>query len=283
MRFRSKKADKLIDKKFPVLDKGHVILVDYLGSDQRIVDAARVSYSSGKKKRDTVGLINYLMRNEHTSPFEQVNFTFMIKCPLFVARQIFRSRTFRYNEVSGRYSEMPQDMYLPEVTRLQKQGLINKQGSSGSLPKVTQERLRNGLKTDQSYVYGSYQNYLKEGLSRELSRINLPLSLYTEFYMNADLRNLFNFLKLRLDSHAQKEIQEYGKVIRDIVKAVVPIAYGAFEDNVLNSVKFSGKELEILKKYINYDALDVVGEKGKSIVKDKNSIKIAKTLRAKLK
>lgn len=250
-RFSVPEADAILDVVFPVLDKGHVILVDYCGNDQRIVDSARVSYSSGKKLRDNIGLINYLMKNDHTSPFEQVSFTFMFKMPVFVCRQFFRHRMFKFNEVSGRYSEMKDEMYVPAQKRIQKQSRANKQGSDGILEGNIQAKIQHQMQADQIFVFGSYKEYLDRDVAKELARINLPLSLYTELYCTADLRNLFNFLKLRLDAHAQWEIQQYGLVMADIVKKACPIAYQAFEDHILNSVKISYEEVKIMKLFFN--------------------------------
>lgn len=241
-------AEEILDKEYKVLNHGFVRLVDYMGGDARIVQSARVSYGAGTKTvRDDTRLINYLMRNDHSSPFEQVIFTFHVKMPIFVARQWVRHRTARMNEISGRYSVMTDDFYLPE--RIPIQSTDNKQGSSvESLPQDLAKELLELMSEDQRKVYEHYQEMIEKGVSREIARINLPLSLYTEVYWQIDLRNLFHFLKLRLDSHAQYEIRCYAEVMAEMVKKVAPIAWNAFEEHVLYAKTFSKSELEKLEK-----------------------------------
>ena len=225
-------AEEILDKEFPVLDHGFVRLVDYLGSDQRIVQSARVSYGEGTKTyRQDKGLINYLMRNDHTSPFEQVVFTFHVKMPIFVARQWTRHRTARMNEISGRYSVMKDEVYLPD-------------------PEMA-ERIQSIMKEDTERAFSSYHEMLDMGIAREISRIDLPLSIYTEFYWEIDLHNLFHFLKLRLDGHAQYEIRQYGIVMLEIVRKVCPIATEAFENHKLSGRSFSGREVEAIKAMLD--------------------------------
>lgn len=239
-----KEAEEILDKEYPVLNKGFVRLVDYMGGDARIVQSARVSYGAGTKTvRDDTRLINYLLKNDHTSPFEQVIFTFHVKMPIFVARQWVRHRTARMNEISGRYSVMTDEFYIPG--RLPLQATDNKQGSSDEcLPKELTQELLQVMEEDQHGLYENYKRLIEEGVSREIARINLPLALYTEMYWQIDLHNLFHFLKLRLDRHAQYEIRCYAEVIADIVKKVVPIAWSAFEEHVLYAKTFSRSELE---------------------------------------
>ncbi|MEN6371633.1 MAG: FAD-dependent thymidylate synthase [Armatimonadota bacterium] len=240
-------AEEILDKEYKVLNHGFVRLVDYMGGDARIVQSARVSYGAGTKTvRDDTRLINYLMRNDHSSPFEQVVFTFHIKMPIFVARQWVRHRTARMNEISGRYSVMTDECYLPERMPLQRTD--NKQGSSEEslAPDMSKEYL-DLMEEDQKKVYEHYQSMIEKGVSREIARINLPLSLYTEVYWQMDLRNLFHFLKLRLDDHAQYEIRCYAEVIAEMVKKVAPIAWSAFEEYVLYAKTFSRSELEKMK------------------------------------
>ncbi|MGI6466815.1 MAG: FAD-dependent thymidylate synthase [Sphaerochaetaceae bacterium] len=254
-------AEAILDKEFKVLDHGFVRLVDYLGSDSRIVQAARVSYGEGTKTyRQDRGLINYLMRNDHTSPFEQVNFTFHVKMPIFVARQWIRHRTARINEISGRYSIMNDEAYVPEIQYINTQSDDNKQGRNEESvdPKVQKEVLEL-LQNDQKHAFDTYHKLLDLDIARELARINLPLSLYTEFYWQMDLHNLFHFLKLRMDAHAQYEIRAYGEVIFDIVKKVAPLAAEAFENLVLNGRRFSAKEIEAIKENLNFDNIDLKG------------------------
>ena len=246
-------AEAILDKTFPVLDKGFVRLVDYMGSDSRIVQAARVSYGDGTKTvREDRGLINYLLRNEHTSPFEQVVLTFHVKLPIFVARQWIRHRTARLNEISGRYSVMKNEFYVPSADDIAFQSTDNKQGRSrDEVPTELRETVLNEIIDGQMKSYESYQKLIDQNIARELSRINLPLSLYTEWYWQIDLHNLFHFLKLRLDGHAQKEIRDYGKVMYEIASKVCPFACEAFENHVLKSVKLSEKEKNAVKALLD--------------------------------
>jgi thymidylate synthase (FAD) len=248
-------AEALIDQEFPVLDKGFLRLVDYMGSDERIVAAARVSYGKGTKTvREDEVLINYLMRHEHTSPFEQVVLTFHVKLPIFVARQWIRHRTARVNEISGRYSVMKDDFYVPAEETLRTQSDINKQGrAEAPVAPEAARRIVSELEAGQREAYGRYETMLGDDLAREVARVGLPLSLYTEWYWQIDLHNLFHFLKLRLDAHAQWEIQQYAKVMAQITKAVAPLAYAAFERYQLREVKFSLETLEWLRKHVSRD------------------------------
>jgi len=246
-------AENILDKEYKVLNKGFVRLVDYMGGDARIVQAARVSYGEGTKtKRQDKGLINYLLRNEHTSPFEQVILTFHCKMPIFVARQWVRHRTARLNEISGRYSVMENEFYVPDEDQIRFQSEDNKQGRNQEeeVPAELQQKVLEIIKTGHTQTYQQYDEMLDEDIARELARINLPLSLYTQWYWQIDLHNLFHFLKLRMDPHAQWEIRQYGEVMADITAQVAPLAYAAFETHVLNSVKFSGKEMKALAKVL---------------------------------
>lgn len=245
-------AEQILDKEFKVLDKGFVRLVDYLGSDERIVQAARVSYGGGTKTyRKDKGLINYLLRNDHTSPFEQVNFTFHIKMPIFVARQWIRHRTARVNEISGRYSVMSDECYVPEGEHIALQSEDNKQGRDDApVSAQLQQQVIDLLTEDQRISYENYQKLLDMGIARELSRINLPLSLYTQWYWQMDLHNLFHFLRLRLDAHAQYEIRVYAQQIFQLIRTVCPIACEAFEEHRLNGVSFSGSEMDAIRQML---------------------------------
>jgi thymidylate synthase (FAD) len=245
-------AEKILDKKFKVLDKGFVRLADYLGDDSRIVQAARVSYGKGTKTfREDKGLINYLLRNNHTSPFEQVVFTFHVKLPVFVARQWIRHRTARLNEISGRYSVMKSEFYLPSTGGIAFQSENNKQGrSTAAVPAAMQKKVLSILTKYQKELYGAYEDLLDNNIARELARINLPLSLYTEWYWQIDLHNLFRFLALRLDEHAQLEIREYAKVLYTIGKKVCPIAFDAFDEHVLHGVRFSRSEMSAIRNLL---------------------------------
>ena len=246
-------AEEILDREYPVLDKGFVRLVDYLGGDARIVQAARVSYGEGTKSyREDAGLIDYLMRHEHTSPFEQVVLTFHIKLPIFVARQWIRHRTARVNEVSGRYSIMKDEFYVPAASDLAAQSPDNKQGRLDTpLAESEAAQVTSLLVLGQKQAYEDYQSLVEAGLAREIARINLPLSLYTEWYWQIDLHNLFRFLMLRLDSHAQKEIRLYAQVILEITRKVAPAATASFERNILSAVCFTGAEMSELRRRLS--------------------------------
>lgn len=239
-------ADAILDQEIRVLDKGFVRLVDYMGGDERVVQAARVSYGEGTKSyRQDRGLIHYLMKNQHTSPFEQVQLTFHVKLPVMVARQWVRHRTARMNEISGRYSIMKDEFYLPDAKRLRLQGEANKQSSSDVCvpPKVAAEIIA-AFSGQQAESYRQYTKFIEEdGLARELSRLALPLSLYTEWYWQIDLHNLLHFLRLRRDKkHAQEEIRKYADVLFDCALRVAPLSCEAFEEHWLYSTTFSQRE-----------------------------------------
>lgn len=241
-------AEALLDREIKVLDKGFVRLVDYMGGDERIVQAARVSYGAGTKTvREDRGLINYLMKNWHTSPFEQVQLTFHTKMPIFVARQWVRHRTARLNEISGRYSIMKDEFYVPSPDQVRFQSASNKQGRSDeALTPEQADKVIRLFEEEQRSVYGNYEAILELSVARELARMNLPLSLYTEWYWQIDLHNLFHFLRLRMDAHAQYEIRAYGEAMAECARAVAPLAYEAFEEHVLGSISFSRKECDAL-------------------------------------
>ena len=243
-------AEAVLDKEFPVLDRGFVRLVDYLGGDDRVVQSARVSYGQGTKSyREDAGLIDYLLRNSHTSPFEQVVLTFHVKLPIFVARQWIRHRTARLNEISGRYSVIKDDFYVPAPEDIALQSSDNKQGrSADALDPELAEKVRASLAEGQKTAYADYSSLVDEGIARELARINLPLSVYTEWYWQIDLHNLFHFLQLRLDAHAQKEIRLYAKVLFEIAKNVAPRCCESFERHILGGVRFSQDEYAELQK-----------------------------------
>lgn len=249
-------AEELLDREFPVLDHGFVRLVDYMGGDQRIVQAARVSYGSGTKSfRQDKGLIDYLLRNEHTSPFEQVVLTFHTKMPVFVARQWVRHRTARLNEISGRYSVLKDEFYIPAEEHIAPQSEDNKQGRAGEpFPEAERREIAGALESGQRDAYRAYEELLDRGLARELARINLPLSTYTEWYWQIDLHNLFHFLRLRLDPHAQYEIRAYAEVMLDITRAVCPLAVESFEEHRRGGVQFSRREYELLKGMMASDS-----------------------------
>jgi thymidylate synthase (FAD) len=248
-------AEALLDQEIRVLDQGFVRLVDYMGGDERIVASARVSYGKGTKTvREDRALIEYLVRHKHTSPLEQVVLTLHVKLPIFVARQWIRHRTARLNEISGRYSVMKDEFYLPSEETLRTQGTVNKQGrSEESVSPEDAAVIVRSLQEGQAEAYARYQAMLSKDLAREVARIALPLSLYTEWYWQMDLHNLLHFLKLRLDAHAQWEIRQYAQVIARIVKAVAPLAWGAFEKYELSQVTLSRESLAWLKGRLDDD------------------------------
>jgi len=259
-----------VGKELPCLDKGFVRLIDVMGDDAAIVQAARVSYGSGTKKvHEDRGLIRYLMRHLHTTPFEMVEFKFHVKLPIFVARQWIRHRTANVNEYSGRYSEMKDEFYVPAADQVRAQSASNKQGRAEyAFEPAEAERIRGIMQQTQDDLYGEYQQLLETDLAREIARINLPVSNYTEWYWKIDLHNLFHFLNLRMDDHAQYEIRVYGEAIAQIVKAAVPMAYEAFEDYILHSERFSAKELAAIRSMISeipsdVTALEEFGLKGR--------------------
>ncbi|MBD3243048.1 MAG: FAD-dependent thymidylate synthase [Chitinivibrionales bacterium] len=254
-----KEAEQVLDKEITVLDRGFVRLVDYMGGDERIVASARVSYGKGTKTfRQDRGLIHYLLRNDHTSPFEQVVFTFHAKMPIFVARQWIRHRTARVNEISGRYSVLRDEFYVPDEADVAYQSDDNKQGRSAEpAPKSVQRETVDLLLAGQQQAYADYQRLIGNNIARELARINLPLSLYTEWYWQIDLNNLFHFLRLRMDPHAQREIRAYADAIHDLARKVCPIAFEAFDDHIKGSVRLSSKEAEAVRAMLKGEGVSL--------------------------
>lgn len=247
-------ADELIGVKVPVLDKGSVVLVDYMGDDNAIVQAARVSYGMGTKKvSDDRGLIRYLMRHRHTTPFEMIELKFRAKMPIFVARQWARHRTVSLNEISARYSILIDDYYIPERGVVQAQSKTNRQGRGDALPQEIVEHYRQSLAESCKGAYELYAQYLENGIAREIARLVLPVDFYTEWYWKINLHNLFHFLGLRLDAHAQYEIRVYAEAMWKIAKAVAPIACEAFEDFTLNSISLSKKEVAAVSALLRED------------------------------
>ena len=262
----SPELEDILYHPFEVLDHGFVRVVDYMGNDSSVVQAARVSYGSGTKKINAdTALINYLIAHRHTTPLEMCEIKFHIKLPIFVARQWIRHRTASVNEYSARYSIMEDEFYIPKAQHLSAQSKINHQGRDETkvLNEQEQKMVLDILKKDST---NSYQNYLKminqnekgevldqdkEGLARELARMNLPLNCYTQWYWKIDLHNLLHFLNLRADSHAQYEIRVYAEIMLDIVKKWVPHCYQAFIKNNKTGKNFSGPALEIIKKMLN--------------------------------
>lgn len=221
-----------------------VKLIDHMGNDEAIVQAARVSYANAPNKsvRDDRALIRFLMRHRHTTPFEMVEFKFYVKCPIFVARQWLRHRTASVNEISARYSVVQDDFFVPESLR--EQSKMNKQCSGDEF---IDTNLVAKQKASCDLAFHVYDEMIKKGCSRELARCHLPQSTYTQFYWKIDLHNLLHFLKLRMHHHAQKEIRDLACAMYDIIKPIVPVTCEAFEDFVLNSVTLSRLEVEALR------------------------------------
>ncbi len=235
------------------LDKGFIRLVDYMGSDDAIVQAARVSYGKGTTKvsRDK-GLIRYLLRHRHSTPFEMVELKFHAKMPIFVARQWVRHRTANINEYSLRYSEAREDFYIPELKDIHFQSKFNKQGrDSETVPNELKEKVVQYFEEISDRTFQIYQELNDAGIARELARSILPVNLYTEWYWKNDLHNTLHFLRLRMDSHAQYEIRVFADAMAEFVKKVAPIAYEAFEDYGLNGMFLSDLEKNVLSKNIS--------------------------------
>jgi thymidylate synthase (FAD) len=273
--------DALLGKRIDCLDKGFVRLIDVMGDDAAIVQAARVSYGSGTKKvLEDRGLIRYLLRHAHTTPFEMVEFKFHVKLPIFVARQWIRHRTANVNEYSGRYSEMKDEFYTPQPNDIRPQSVLNKQGrSEETLPEGMADQAANAFKAGQDEAYAQYQEFLEQGIAREIARINLPVSNYTEWYWKIDLHNLFHFLRLRIDSHAQYEIRVFAEAIAELVKPFVPHAWEAFEDYVLNAHRMTAPELKVMKhllgsmEFPSDETLAELGLKGREAVEFKDKMR----------
>lgn len=237
----------------PVLDHGFIRVIDYMGDDAAIVQAARVSYGAGTKHvQNDEGLIRYLMRHWHSTPFEMCEVKLHVKLPVFVARQWIRHRTANVNEYSARYSILDREFYIPAPDQLAAQSTVNNQGRGEVLTGEEAARVLEILKSDANRAYDHYEAMLsqdgQQGLARELARMNLPANIYTQWYWKVDLHNLFHFLRLRADPHAQYEIRVYAEAIAACVKDWVPLAYGAFEDYRMGGVTLSAKAIAVLKR-----------------------------------
>ena len=238
-----------------VLDHGFIRVIDYMGDDAAIVQAARVSYGAGTKHvSNDEGLIRYLMRHRHTTPFEMCELKLHIKLPIFVARQWIRHRTASVNEYSARYSILDREFYIPAHDQLAAQSTVNNQGRGAVLEGEEAARVLDTLKRDAAQAYDSYEAMLsqegQQGLARELARMNLPMNIYTQWYWKTDLHNLFHFLRLRADAHAQYEIRVYAEAIAACVKDWVPLAYSAFEDYRMGGVTLSAKAVACVKRML---------------------------------
>ncbi len=236
-------ADQLLGVKHLVLSHGYVVLVDYMGDDSSIVQAARVSYGKGTKSvRDDRGLIRYLLRHRHTTPFEMVEFKFLVRLPIYVARQWIRTRTASVNEYSARYSIVPDEFDLPESSSIRRQSTRNRQGRDEELPREVSDAFRADLSKISAEAYQAYTRALDAGVARETARLVLPLATYTEWYWKIDLWNLLHFLDLRLNPHSQEEIRRYAAIMAKMVEAVTPVAYEAFEDFTLGGLSLTRPE-----------------------------------------
>jgi len=272
-------AEEILGGYFPVLDPGFVSLVDYMGSDEDIERAARVSYGAGTRKASqTRGLIRYLRRHAHTTPSEMVEFKFHCSMPIFVARQWIRHRTASVNEMSGRYSLMPLLFYKPEPASFALQSASNNQGrqSEPADPALYAEAIERWERL-RGEASDTYEWLLREDIARELARIDLPMSTYTQWYWKIDLHNLLHFLRLRVDAHAQWEIQEYGRVMAGMLARVAPLTYEAWLDYEVLGEKMSISELNAIRSLIEpagdgirsraaeltVDDLDTVGLSGR--------------------
>ena len=261
----SPELEKILYEPIKVLDHGFIRVIDYMGTDASIVQAARVSYGKGTKQTNQDrGLINYLMRHKHTTPFEMCDIKFHVKLPIFVARQWIRHRTSSVNEYSARYSILGNEFYLPEKQQLSSQSSVNKQGrADNNLPEEYVDKVLGILKSDSLQCYNHYVELMNEnedgmvidensyGIARELARMNLTLNYYTEWYWKINLHNLLHFVRLRADAHAQYEIRVYAQVMLDIIKKWVPFTFDAFEEYQLESVHISRSAMNALKKMLN--------------------------------
>ena len=262
--------EKILYEAIPILDHGFIRVVDYMGNDTSIVQAARVSYGKGTKKVSTdAGLIKYLMRHWHSTPFEMCEIKYHVKLPIFIARQWIRHRTANVNEYSARYSILDKEFYLPKTENLAAQSQSNRQGRGEVLQGEQAKKVLNLLKNDAEQTYNNYEMMLNErydgsvinekevGLARELARMNLTLNTYTQWYWKTDLLNLMNFLRLRADHHAQYEIRTYADAMLDTLKKWVPITYEAFIDYRVGGTEVSSKGKIILQKLIKGEDVDV--------------------------
>jgi thymidylate synthase (FAD) len=245
-------ADRLIGVRAPVLLHGFVALVDYMGNDAAIVQAARVSYGAGTKSvRDDRGLIRYLMRHRHTTPFEMVEYKFFVRLPIFVARQFIRHRSGSFNEYSLRYSVAPDEFEVPSPDEVRHQSTQNRQGRGDPLPSDVVERFRGDLERVAKDAYGVYTRALEDGVARETARLVLPVSYYTQWYWKTNLWNLFHFLSLRLDPHAQEEIRLYAAAIAKVARTVAPTAFEAFEEFEVAGLTLSRREQRAVRSLLD--------------------------------
>lgn len=264
--------EALLFTALPVLDHGFVRAIDYMGDDAAVVQAARVSYGRGTRKvSEDAGLIRYLMRHRHTTPFEMCEIKFHVKLPIFVARQWIRHRTANVNEYSARYSILDREFYIPAPEQLAAQSSVNRQGRGAVLEGQEAADVLDILRGDATRTYDHYAAMLNEdedgqpldpsrqGLARELARMNLTLNTYTQWYWKTDLHNLLHFLSLRADPHAQYEIRAYAEAMLEMLRAWVPITCAAFEDYRMGAVTFSATMLAVLKRMLAGEAVEQKG------------------------
>ena len=292
-RVTAPELENILYEAMPILDHGFIRVVDYMGDDSSIVQAARVSYGKGTKKVSTdAGLIKYLMRHWHSTPFEMCEIKYHVKLPIFIARQWIRHRTANVNEYSARYSILDKEFYLPNTENLAAQSQSNRQGRGDVLQGEQAKKVLELLKNDAEQTYNNYEMMLNErydgsvinekeiGLARELARMNLTLNTYTQWYWKTDLLNLMNFLRLRADHHAQYEIRTYADVMLDTLKKWVPITYEAFMDYRVGGTEVSAKGKIILQKLIKGEDIDV--EQSGLSKREWNELMIAFDLKDKL-
>jgi thymidylate synthase (FAD) len=261
--------EEILYEAMPVLDHGFVRVIDYMGDDGAVVQAARVSYGRGTRRvNEDRGLINYLMRHRHTTPFEMCEIKYHVKLPIFVARQWIRHRTANVNEYSARYSILDNEFYIPAPEHLAAQATTNRQGRGDLVEGAAARRVLDLLREDAERAYAGYVKMLNEddvgaprdpswpGLARELARMNLSLNFYTQWYWKTDLHNLMHFLSLRADPHAQYEIRAYADVMLDTLKRWVPLAHAAFLEYRMNAATISATGLAVLKRMLAGEAVD---------------------------
>ena len=292
-RVNSPELEKVLYEAIPILDHGFIRVVDYMGNDTSIVQAARVSYGKGTKKVNTdAGLIKYLMRHWHSTPFEMCEIKYHIKLPIFIARQWIRHRTANVNEYSARYSILDKEFYLPTSENLASQSQNNRQGRGDVLKGDQAKKVLDLLKSDAERTYSNYEEMLNErydgtvidenkiGLARELARMNLTLNTYTQWYWKTDLLNLMNFLRLRADHHAQYEIRTYADAMVETLKKWVPITYEAFMDYRVGGTEVSAKSKSVIQKLIKGQQVSI--EQSGLSKREWNELMIAFDLKDKL-
>ena len=272
-RHTNTKAEDYMNLRLPVLDHGSIELVDYMGIDETVVGAARVSYGKEMNLEDKEGnqkLINFLMKNRHTSPFEQVVLVFRCKMPIFVAREWVRHRTARLNEFSARYAQLANEVYTPTADRIQGQDKVNKQGSAGAVDLVQKEQFlfRHSVLTNEAF--NSYQKSIDDGVAKELARIDLPLSTYTKWIWQCDMHNLLHFIGLRAAEQAQWEIRQYALKISEVIQHSYPMIWQSYSTYVQKCTSFTEEEVRCLRSM-----LEMIGE-------DDTDNSILKSIRSKI-